>query len=206
MESAKSYPFEIIHVSGMPGSGKTYLGAKAEKAFGASKKIIVVDTDSLIDDNNKEGQELLRMAEDETDQGGLAYNKRWKELFMESITCVIERARLIEPPIKVLLFVGILDHFAAPDQPPLLIDSANRRFVIEISKVMLLNQFYTRYGKSMAEDSNFWDGLAEGRYEIPSSAEFSRSADTLNAWHKQNGYEAKTSYEILEVIKAILRD
>lgn len=103
-------PMHIIHISGMPGSGKSTLGEKIAHTF-VNSDVRVIDTDDLIVRNTPNGNELLELEKlsPQQDPGGLKYNTRWREIFSREIQWNIDKSN--EDGMKILVFVGILDHF-----------------------------------------------------------------------------------------------
>ncbi len=138
--------------------GKTTLGDKINENF---KGIIAIDTDGLLEYGTKEADELKIIANDETDKDHKKYIKRWKEIFIGAINQKIKEIdtnnrKCLENHetntdkckiIRVIVFVGILDHFGPPDETILefdttetkdLIDGAVEKYYIDIELPELL--------------------------------------------------------------------
>lgn len=186
----------IIHISGMPGSGKSTLGEKIAHTF-VNSDVRVIDTDDLIVRNTPNGNELLELEKlsQQQDPGGLKYNTRWREIFSHEIQWNIDKSN--EDGMKILVFVGILDHFGHQNDP-IEIRNATHRYYIDISTQQLLFQFYTRYAKLFHnENDSFWNDLANDREHIPSSQQYILDIDRTKKWHIEHGYVAKTANDIL---------
>lgn len=171
----------ILHISGIPGSGKSTLGDKLILNFSARNELRVIDTDSLIQRNTPNGDELLELEKFSYED----YDKRWREIFSGEIKKQIEKAQIEQ--IRVLVFVGILDHFGH-GKSPIEIHDATYRFYIKIATPQLLFQFYTRYAKLFLNEDTFWSDLAEGREYIPSSTQYIDDEKRAKQWHIDHGY------------------
>ena len=169
----------IFHISGSPGSGKTTLGRDY-------KEFNVVDTDELISD--EEGLVITQLQNIGKKDEAVA---KWKEIFLRNLRIVAYKAQG-----KVLIFTGILNHYS-PDGSILEMPFDNvHKFFIDIAPEQLLRQFYGRYTKELKDDEEFWSGVSEGRYIIPSSAEYLKANREEKQWHLEHGYLALSIQEI----------
>ncbi len=183
----------IVHVSGSPGSGKTTLGERIARDFAG--QVTVFDTDEIIQHHLASGKELVKLMDDTSDKGLLSYTRRWTEIFTEGIDDVIART-----DTKVLVFVGILNHFRPPGGSILALDAATERFFIDLPLSQLVRQFYTRYGKELGQDQEFWTGIVEQRYNIPDSLSFVRDSKQEREWHAAHDYKFLGTEDIYEAI------
>ena len=68
-------------------------------------------------------------------------------------------------------------------------EAAAFRFFIDIPPARLLRQFYQRFTRQQGVDTDdFWDGVARGRFHIPSSDAYLRDAHNDREWHLVRGY------------------
>jgi hypothetical protein len=187
----------VIHVSGVPGSGKTTLGEKIAKA---RPDIRVIDTDDLLRPNTPQTDELARL-EQELPPGDAKYVARWREIFTGEINGAVSAAA--KDDIKVLVFVGLLDHWGGPSATPLLIDQTSYRFYIDIPLPQLLRQFYTRICKLYTTEAD-WTDVANAKYgAIPGSDQIIQGAAKTKQWHTANGYKPMLADDIFNLVLSI---
>lgn len=178
----------VVHVSGSPGSGKTSLGKLLTN-------VDVVDTDDLISD--EEGVELSVLRDAGKHDEALI---RWKDMFLSNLWNVYRKSTA-----KTLVFTGILNHWS-PDGSILEMPFPNvEKYFIDIQPDHLVRQFYLRYGKEMRDDAEFWSGVAEGRYNIPSSIEYLAENRKEKEWHVQHGYKLSAPDEIAKRIQNLCK-
>jgi hypothetical protein len=172
----------LIHVSGVPGSGKTTLGQK----FAALEGVIVVDTDELIsDDDQREMMKLDSTGPPEDIHG--PYRIAWEGLFTLALVNEFNKAR--EKGAKLLLFTGILNQLSPPPGSILPMPFIEiEKYFLDPPPPQLLRQFYTRYTKELNDDKQFWMAVATGRYQIPSSRTYMKSMENEKKWHMNHGY------------------
>jgi gluconate kinase len=172
----------VIHLSGIPGAGKTTLGQK----FAALEGIVVVETDGLLTEEDLE--ELRKLSGTGSfDETHIPRIEAWKAMFIRVLRK--EYYEAIEKGARVILFVGILDqHARSPgaivEMPFADID----KLFLKVPLRQLLRQFYSRYTKELYKDEEFWEGVETGRYKIPSSRTFLASVDVQEKWHREHGY------------------
>ena len=186
----------VVHVSGIPGSGKSTLGERIAREL----NLRVVDTDDLIQHNTPFGDELLKL-EAQHEKASPVYLARWREIFASQIQREIDKAKVAG--VRILIFVGILDHWGH-DTDPITIPEPVSKFYIFIPVPLLLFQFYTRYAKLFSREDSFWSDIAEGRDEIPSSRFYMNDAVKTQRWHEEHGYVSKTADEIYQRISKLL--
>jgi len=188
----------VIHVSGTPGSGKTTLGEK----FLNYSEISVVDTDELISQEDEEKLFLLR-------DTGLPedihrpYRRAWKKLFRKQLWKAHDTA--LEQGKDIILFTGILNHMSPPPgmvaKMPFI---QMAKYFLDVPLPILLRQFYSRFTKELLDQEEFWEGVAIGRYVIPSSDQYLKDLKEEQAWHLSHGYKLMTSKKIEKKIKRLL--
>lgn len=186
----------VIHISGTPGSGKTTLGEKIAKA---RPDIRVIDTDDLLRDDTPQTDELISL-ERENPPGDEKYGKRWREIFTKEIHTAIDVAA--KDGVRVLVFVGILDHWGGPKAVPLLIDNTSYRFYIDIATPQLLRQFYNRICILFTTEKD-WNDVANNIHSIPGSDQVIRDAEKSRLWHISHKYELKSSTAIYEFVTSL---
>jgi hypothetical protein len=195
----------VVHISGVPGSGKTTLGTRITKEITAPSAIRVVDTDDLLVRDTPIGNELRRL-EDEislSDPAGKNYDTGWRTIFLAEIHKKIEEARADK--IRVIVFVGILDHMGHGKYPLALGTAATHLFYIEIEVSQLLFQFYTRYSRLFGEKDQFWTDVSDGREVIPSSEQLLVDAKHTKQWHLERGYKLETSDSIYNHVSRMIK-
>jgi|WetSurMetagenome_2_1015567.scaffolds.fasta_scaffold288558_2 adenylate kinase family enzyme len=195
------YPFHIVHISGSPGSGKSTIGDKIAAIFQETHTVVVVDTDDLIRNGSEEMQELDLLAE--KGDGMEEYSKRWEEIFGGAIENKIRKAAAMSPPIKMLLFVGLLDQYAGPNQLPIEIKQVTHRFFIDIPLCKLVKHFYSRYCTHFGNNREFWDGVANEKWPIPSSTEFLADHRKQLDLHLARGYALAPPLQIFQTVLAL---
>lgn len=189
----------IVHVSGIPGSGKSYLGTFLEQHLGG-KGIAVVDTDSLIQHNTPIGDYLLELEQEADGTDGQKYNTAWGEIFTSEISKIIEE-HTTAGQTRVLVLVGILDHFGH-GADPVEIREPFMGFYMDVPDDLLLYRYYSRTGTVPFDtEDNFWQhvaGLALPRWSIPGSIDYLNDASKTKEWHKKKGYEVLSAKQIIE--------
>ena len=187
----------IIHISGIPGSGKTTLGKTLEKIYG--NRIIVYDTDSFIQHHNEAGKTLLELEKTSSIE---EYRKAWIDILSNSIERFVELNKN-----RIIVFTGILNNFS-PDDMIYRID-ADYRFMLDVSLQEILRRYYMRVCddeklRTKEESSDFWNNLAEKNYSISSSKEIVNSYHRDIKWHTDNGYELMTDQSIIREIGRLI--
>ena len=193
--SGTKQSLRVVHVSGIPGSGKSTLGERIAREL----NFRMVDTDDLIQHNTPFGDELLKL-EEQHEKASPIYLARWREIFSSQIQREIDKAKVADA--RIIIFVGILDHWGQ-GADPITIPEPVSKFYISIPVPLLLFQFYTRYTKLFSREDSFWSDIADGRDEIPSSRLYMNDAVKKQRWHEEHGYVSKTSDEIYRLISEL---
>jgi len=177
----------VVHISGSPGSGKTTLGQQLS-AVGVE----VIDTDELISDI--EGQSLYKLRDSGQHKAAL---QLWKEMFTQNLHNAYVN---VSATTETVIFTGILNHFSA-NGSILEFPFTAEKYFIDLPEEQLFRQFYGRYGAEMKDDTNFWQGVAQGNWDIPSSKDYKTMCDEERAWHLIHAYEPLSPSEIVLRIK-----
>lgn len=177
----------VVHISGSPGSGKTTLG----REFCAAG-VEVIDTDELISDS--EGQSLYALRDSGQHEAAL---REWQIVFTRNLRQAYTN---VSANTNTIIFVGILNHFSANGSILELPFEAEKYF-IDLPYEQLLQQFYGRYGIEMKTDTSFWSGVAQGRWDIPSSKDYKLMHEEERTWHTMHAYEMLSPHEITLRIK-----
>lgn len=188
----------VVHISGIPGSGKSYLGEQIARKL----KLCVVDTDDLLKPDTPFGKILIAL--EKLGKANPAYLARWREIFSSQIQGEIDKAKADD--VGIIIFVGILNHWGHGDKP-ITITEPVTKFYLFNPMPRLLFYYYTRYAKeSPSEEDPFWSDLAEGRDEIPSSKSYMNDAVEIQRWHEEHGYVPQTFDEIFQEISKLRDD
>lgn len=172
-----SYPI-VIHISGSPGSGKSTLVAMLTQRI---PTLYVIDTDEMLEDSNPLVIQMRTL-----DQATESYVSVWKSAVRESIQHHIDLAR--EYDKKCIVFAGILNNMNGPLGGNVDIsDIVYYKYFLSPPLYKLLRQFYIRY-ETLKKDNEFWEGVANGIYPIPSSEDYKKLHNEEKNWHLQHGY------------------
>ena len=180
----------VVHVSGIPGSGKSFLGTFLEKHL-KSEGVAVVDTDDLIQHDTPNGDRLLELEKKLGigDTGEQEYHTVWTEIFTSEISNAIEKHA--KAKTRVLVLVGILDHFGHASDP-VEIREPFVGFYMVVPDDLLLYRFYSRAGAIPFEtEDGYWQhvaGLKQPRWSIPGSTDYLKDASKTTKWHEEHGY------------------
>jgi hypothetical protein len=188
----------VVHVSGTPGSGKTTLGQK----FLGDSRIAVIDTDELINGADETALLFLRGTGTPEDIHR-PYRRGWKKLFRKRLWKAYHQAE--DDGKMILLFTGILNHMSPP--PGMVMEmpfAMMQKYFLDIPLPQLLRQFYGRFTKDFLNDEEFWTGVAEGRYGIPSSNEYLKDFKQEKTWHFEHGYRLVSTKKMEKKIKRLL--
>lgn len=166
----------IIHISGIPASGKTTLGEKIEGVYD-NKKIIVYDTDNFL---NKDYDD----------------NKKWHSEMKKIIDKFIS-----ENKGKIIIFVGILINRLPYGAIPYKLN-ADYKFFIDLPLNILLQRYYARECK--IKDKQYWKDLAENYFLVNSSREIIDLYDFEIDWHKKQGYKVLSFDKIFNEVAKII--
>ena len=197
-----------IHVSGVPGCGKSYLGERLVEHIDAKGfNAVVIDTDSFITFENDAGKELLgfesKQAAQARDYVAAAHRERWQRL----LQLAFDRAFAAYPD-KDIVFVGVLDNFGPTlTEPPHMPTwpGASRRvllYALTVSAQVQMQRYYKRLPPPSAAE--YWDDVASGARRIPSSEDQMQSRAILDRWHTENGYTSMTYAECLTAVEDAL--
>ena len=184
----------VIHISGVPGSGKTTLGEFITAQNISS--VAVVDTDTLIEHNTPNGDILTSLEAGPYD----VYKQTWRAIFSAEISKAIEKSNA-----STVVFVGILDHWGGPDAEPVQMTQATHRFYIDIPRARLLYQFYSRLA-TIPPDDEYWHKAATGPdgYAIPGSKQLLNDASKTKVWHETHDYRVAPTRQIIGEILTIM--
>ena len=203
MEAQNGTDLLVCHISGMPGSGKSFFGSFLKKAiYGIS----VVDTDTLIEHDTINGNILKALEERTDDPDGVIYDTAWRKIFGTEIEHVIESQTQKTPPPHMLVFVGILDHFGHKSAP-VEIPRAQFKFYMDVPADLWLYRFYSRLSTIPYKD-DYWRhaaGMIKHSWDIPGSKELLVDAINTKEWHVAHGYEALHTELILMRISTLLK-
>ena len=202
--TADTASMAVVHVSGPLGCGKTCFGIDIAKLFAECGCVRVVNTDDLIAPKSALAKELAEFELEQLDNTETRYVAHWKKAFGELLDKEIRDAQEARPPLKVLLFVGCLDHYAPPGIMPLHLKGSVYRFCMKRHITHLLAMYYTRFRVEFKDDDGYWDDLYNGENYIPSSEEYIDNAVALTEWHLSNGYAHRTPEEIRAVIEELV--
>lgn len=201
----------LVHVSGPPGSGKTWLGDTIKQTYG--DYIHVLDTDLFIR-HGSESAQRLRVLEDQyniavagvaagtADAGAVAatdaaYLRAWHEIMDAAFQNAVDRcpARAL-----VIVFVGSLDHFGGGEfyTPKIVID---HKIFLEVPLSVVLQRYYSRLATYAVD---YWAHVATGEYIISGAAEVIQNAKKSVAWHDQCGYVHRTAADVINACKSFM--
>ena len=186
----------VVHISGFSGSGKTTLGERIQRID--PDAVVVVDTDSFITHDSDGGRELATLGSSVNDA---SYAFRWAEIFLGAISETIERVSMTMPIVRVLVFVGLLDHYGPPDGSVLRIPQAHMRYWIEVDTARLMYQYYTRITRDHpSPDDVYWTHVANTEYNISASKHMIVTGVSTKKWHTENGYISETADQLYTIL------
>ena len=187
-----------MHISGIPGSGKTTIGQK----FSGLEGVIVVDTDELItDEDQKEMMKVDKKGPPEDIHK--LYREKWEEIFRKAL--IEEYHKAETKNARLLIFTGILNQMSPPPGMVVPMPFADiEKYFLDVPLPQLLRQFYGRYTKEMNDDQEWWQGVASGRYRIPSSRTYLKSLALEKHWHVRHGYTLMTHTDVEHRIRETL--
>jgi len=192
MGQAQSIDKRIIHISGAPGSGKSYLKKVIEKTF---RHVTVFDTDEFIQHHIPSGKLLLKMEEDGASLED--YKKEWTNILDTKIADAIASTR------DTIVFVGVLSNFAPSDGTiyEIKIKEDIMRLYLDIPLDKLLRQYYCRLSHATDEQSTYWNHVADRSYNVMSSFEVIDESERLKKWHLEHLYKECTPEQIITEIR-----
>jgi hypothetical protein len=171
----------LIHISGTPGSGKTFFGAELAKIY---PNAIVKDTDDFAQDLSHEDGRL----------------------FLNQMNIQIQKF-IHDNPDVTIIFVGILDIIISG--VTFLLDMKRwtpHLFYLDIPPAQLLRQFYTRIIDIGKMEPIIWEELAQNKssWTIPSVREKLYEANASKEKHRNAGYNIATKTEIEDFLSQII--
>src|SRR5579872_1978720 len=100
----------LIHISGSPGTGKSFIGEQlAEKWKGSLAPLVrVVETDSFIQDDTNGGKKLLELKKMGAPLD--AYDAAWENITAAEVERVVQAAK--DDYVRVLILVGIMNNMS----------------------------------------------------------------------------------------------
>lgn len=201
----------LVHVSGPPGSGKTWLGDKIKQTYGSL--IHVLDTDLFIK-HGSESAQRLRVLEDAYNSAvagaaagtgtadavavaDAAYLREWHMILDNAFQNAVDFC-----PVRalVIVFVGSLDHFGGGEfhTPTLVFD---HKIFLDVPLPVLLQRYYSRLA---TYDAEYWTHVATGEYGISGAAEVIQDSKKSVAWHDQRGYVHRNAAEVIHACKSFV--
>lgn len=176
----------VIHITGASGSGKSTLG----DYFASDCRFAVKDTDEFIQRGNAAHEELMSLSK-EYPFPSQSYLARWKEIWDTSICAFIANH-----PGKIIVFVGLTDHFGYKEYHT--ITQATHRFLLKISSAQLVKQYYTRVFKRAQQNELLWEEIANGEHHVDGSSQVLMFEKEVREHHKN--YVVATRDEIITAV------
>jgi hypothetical protein len=167
-----------VHISGPPGSGKSYLGETLSK-----DGFFVVDMDDFFQpgDARWETLELLK-TEGKIEELRRAWHQMKEERFSHYRN---------QHPIGTIVWVGLTDHAGPQDEPFYPITNAyNNLFYIDVTDETLCRQYYTRIFNTKNPD---W-------LNVPGSDVIVKGAADMKCQHILRGYVLMSSDQIRQKV------
>lgn len=201
----------LVHVSGPPGSGKTWLGDKIKQMYG--ELIHVLDTDLFIKHGSESAQRLHLLEErynsavagatvgtndaNAVTAADAAYLQAWCEILDGAFQNAVERC---PPKAFVIMFVGSLDHFGGGEfyRPKIVFD---HKIFLEVPLPVVLQRYYSRLA---TYDSDYWTHVASGEYIIDGAAAVVQGVKKSIAWHDQCGYVHRNAADVVHACKSFV--
>ena len=194
----------IIHISGAPGSGKTFLGNQLKEQFG--KKIIVKDLDELVDKFIKD----------------FYGNKKWTYIDENEYQKYIDT--FIDKQKKPIIFVGLNDN-NNPKVERFIQNKIKKyydlhsqfNYYIDIDDMIILKQKCLRTLDAIRNDKMAMDDLVNNNErflemivkEIKKDCSAKETIKMNNKWKKdyeKQGYKLMTRDNIFKNVSKILKD
>ena len=186
----------VVHVSGTPGTGKTFFGKRLEELFSQGNAVAkVVETDELITAISPYGIKLEALKNSDREK----YKSCWAIIFKGEIDAAIEREK--NKGTSLVVLVGILRHWEPNDGTILEIPEAEVKLYLDLSLEQLLKRFYGRYSEDLGNEKEFWCGVASDRYIIPKSTTVRENYYSDKKWHEEHDYQIVTDGDAFEKIK-----
>jgi adenylate kinase family enzyme len=183
----------IIHVSGMPGSGKTTLGEELK----AHSTITVYDTDEFIRHDNDNGALLQALI----DRGAsdAEYAEAWRGVWTKEFRKAAGTAETTR-----VVFVGILDHWG-PESGEIFDLQARvfpqlRKYYIDVSLAVLMSRYYRRL---CTYPDQHWEKTAKGEYHVTGSRDMAKSYEVTRKVHEAAGYSMMNAADIVDSINRL---
>jgi adenylate kinase family enzyme len=184
----------IIHIAGSSGSGKTTLAEKLKKIY--ENKIVVYDTDDIIQPNSKELELLIKA-------------KNYRKVYLQILQKFIKNY-IKEHKDKIIIFVGLTRQSLNDPEPPNIyyIKEANYNFFLDISIEVLLERYYNRLCNNLSkatktELDKYWKEVGDGHYYILGTKDIIENNKENITLHKKNGYKIVKYEDILKFIEEI---
>jgi len=179
------------------------LGKFIEKGLAGVR---VVDTDELIESDTPNGDALKALEDPAVDPHGELYDAAWRKIFRAEIQRSIKlAAHTLSPPPRLLVFVGLLDHFGHK-APPVEIPEARLKFYMEVPTDLWLYRFYSRLSTIPSKD-DYWRhaaGMTTHTQSVPGSKELLDDAVRTKCWHVDHGYEPLSAEQIVRKLSELL--
>lgn len=184
----------VVHVSGSPGSGKTWLVETLKEQM---PDLYAVDTDEILEDHDPLVIKM-RTFKQETQE----FVEAWKIAVRANVQRQIEIA--IQNKYRCIVLAGILNNMGGPLGGIVDInDMVIYKYFLVPPLPTLLRRFYGRLS-TVENGDEFWDGVASGIYPIPSSKKYIKLHNSEKEWHVSHGYILSESQEkIIEEIKKL---
>lgn len=170
----------IIHISGTPGSGKTYLGKKIKKKY---PKFVVYDTDLFLHGVKK---------------SEVRTKTKWKNTLERRINSFIRKNKR-----KFIIFVGDLNNYS-PDGSRYIIKQSKLNIFYDVKLPTLLKRYYNReVCDGLLKDKVYMDDIINGEFSIPSTKKFISEYKKDIKWHEKYKYDFLNEKQILNLIDNI---